>query len=391
MNEARRPRIHVVDALRALALLGILLVHCHDYYNAAPPSLHPGEWMASLNGVADWLYRELFVSKAYLLFAFLFGLSTFLQLDHAERKGVDFRGRFMWRLALLVMFGLVHTLFYNGDVLMIFGVFGVALVALYRVPSFLLACLAAALCLNPGFVFDALAGCGDFDSACLTVMSRTLGEGLSSAPSQATASWWDLARWNVTDGLAARMCYMVYSGRLSFMLGMFLCGMLAGRSAIFDGSPERKKLLVRLGCAGAAVYAALAVVAAVWQQPGFAVERLLVSWQHVAFVAGFVGWVSLLLASRHVCGKLGWLSCMGRMSLTCYVMQSVVMTWVLFGWGLGLGQKMGTGWCLLAALMLYGVQLVFCRMWMGVARFGPLEWLWRSATLGRWQPLRKDA
>lgn len=177
------------------------------------------------------------------------------------------------------------------------------------------------------------------------------------------------------------------------MLGMFLCGMLAGRAAIFDGSPEKKKLLVRLGCAGAAVYAALAVIAAVWQQPGFAVERLLVSWQHVAFVAfvaGFVGWVSLLLASRHVRDRLGWLSCMGRMSLTCYVMQSVVMTWVLFGWGLGLGQKMGTGWCLLAALMLYAVQLVFCRAWMACARFGPLEWLWRSATLGVWQPLRKD-
>ncbi len=317
MKEERRPRIHVVDALRALALLGILLVHCHDYYNAAAPALHPGGWMAEANGVADWLYRELFVSKAYLLFAFLFGLSTFLQLDHAERKGVDFRGRFMWRLALLVLFGLGHTLFYNGDVLMIFGVFGFVLVALYRVPSFVLACLAAVLCLNPGFVFDFLSGCEGFDSSCLTALSRSWGDGLSPAPAQATASWWELARWNVTDGLVARMSYMVYSGRLSFMLGMFLCGMLAGRAAMFDGAPEKKKLLVRLGCAGVAVYAVLAAGVAVGLKPGFALERLLVSWQHVAFVAGFVGWVSLLMASRYVCGKLGWLSCMGRMSVTC--------------------------------------------------------------------------
>ena len=108
---APAPRITILDILRALALLGIVIVHAHDHFNLYLPVLPAAGWQAAANGAADWLYEHLFVSKSFLLFSFLFGLSFFIQLDRQEQRGVDFRKRFMWRLVLLFLLGLVHTLF----------------------------------------------------------------------------------------------------------------------------------------------------------------------------------------------------------------------------------------------------------------------------------------
>lgn len=157
---APAPRITILDILRALALLGIVIVHAHDHFNLYLPVLPAAGWQAAANGAADWLYEHLFVSKSFLLFSFLFGLSFFIQLDRQEQRGVDFRKRFMWRLVLLFLLGLVHTLFYDGDILTIFGVLGFALVLLYRrsTPFLVILCL---LCLmQPVNVMDALARAG---------------------------------------------------------------------------------------------------------------------------------------------------------------------------------------------------------------------------------------
>ena len=113
----RAARITILDILRALALLGIVIVHAHDHFNLYLPMPPAEGWQAAANSAADWAYEHLFVSKSFLLFSFLFGLSFFIQLDRQEQKGVDFRKRFMWRLALLFLLGLAHTLFYDGDIL----------------------------------------------------------------------------------------------------------------------------------------------------------------------------------------------------------------------------------------------------------------------------------
>ena len=130
------------------ALLGIVTVHAHDHFNLYLPMPPAEGWQAAANSAADLAYEHLFVSKSFLLFSFLFGLSFFIQLDRQEQKGGDFRKRFMWRLALLFLRGLAHTLFYDGDILTIFGVLGFALVALYKrgTPLLVILCL---LCLMP--------------------------------------------------------------------------------------------------------------------------------------------------------------------------------------------------------------------------------------------------
>ena len=149
-------RITILDILRALALLGIVIVHTHDHFNLYLPMPPAEGWQAAANSAADWAYEHLFVSKSFLLFSFLFGLSFFIQLDRREQQGIDFRKRFMWRLTLLFLLGLAHTLFYDGDILTLFGTLGFALVMLYKCGTPLLITLCALCLIQPVILMDLL-------------------------------------------------------------------------------------------------------------------------------------------------------------------------------------------------------------------------------------------
>ena len=157
-------RITILDILRALALLGIVIVHTHDHFNLYLPMPPAEGWQAAANSAADWAYEHLFVSKSFLLFSFLFGLSFFIQLDRREQQGIDFRKRFMWRLTLLFLLGLAHTLFYDGDILTLFGTLGFALVMLYKCGTPLLITLCALCLIQPVMLMDLLnhAGLADW-------------------------------------------------------------------------------------------------------------------------------------------------------------------------------------------------------------------------------------
>lgn len=92
-------RITVIDALRGFALLGVIIIHM----------------------------MQRFIN----IFAFLFGLSFFIQMDSASRKGVDFRKRFLWRMAILFTIGIVGNSFFTSDILSIYAFFGVIMVFLF--------------------------------------------------------------------------------------------------------------------------------------------------------------------------------------------------------------------------------------------------------------------
>ena len=79
----------------------------------------------------------------------------------------------------------------------------------------------------------------------------------------------------------------------------------------------------------------------------------------------------------------------GKCTLTCYVTQTLVFTFLFFGWGLGLAQDMGPWPCLCAAVAVFLLQAWACRLWLSHFLYGPLEWLWRTATMCRMQPFCK--
>ena len=130
-------RLDVVDALRGFALMGIVVVHFVEQYLGGPtPSDHQNYTQhIPADNVVETFINIVLRGKFFMLFSFLFGLSFTLQMDNAAKRGVNFSGRFLWRLIVLFAIGTVHHLFYRGDILTIYAVLGLPLVLFYKVPN----------------------------------------------------------------------------------------------------------------------------------------------------------------------------------------------------------------------------------------------------------------
>ena len=119
----KNSRIDVADALRGLAVAGIILYHSVEHFNmydgniAHVYTLGCDDWMADVLAL-------LLSGKMYGIFALLFGLSFFIMNDNQQQRGNCFSGRFAWRMFLLAMLGIVNTAFFDGDILFSYAIYG---------------------------------------------------------------------------------------------------------------------------------------------------------------------------------------------------------------------------------------------------------------------------
>lgn len=363
-------RIHSIDAVRALALLGILLVHCHDFCNLSGPKTPPP---GALDGFFNFIYNELLVTRSFMVFSFLFGLSFFLQMDHAAARKQSFLGRFCWRLILLAGFGVLHSFFYCGDILIIFAITGFILVPLWRAPGWLIGLLAAICLAQPLALYNALNGTPDVLMDWFQHMWRLLG--CTGAPNHQTASFWEIGTWNLRCGVFSSLLFMVYSYRIWDLLAMFMLGLLAGRARLFEGAPGR---LWQVAGASFILWALVTIFRMTPAAEGLNVATNM--WEKAAFV-GICTPIIAWIVGRPCLGRVVFpLTQIGRCTLTCYITQSMVMTWLLSGYGLGLRPQLSITGVMLIAIGLYALQIVACTLWLKHFRYGPMEGVWRRLT-----------
>ena len=376
MQPDRSPnRITEVDALRGFALFGLFIVHMVEYFELF--------WYAPEWGPVHDAVFFTFGGKAYAIFALLFGFSFSLMMGRQARRGVDFRGRFAWRLALLMALGYLHGLLYSGDILQVLALTGLLLIALYPLGNRgLLVVAALGLLQAPKLVQLGLALVGD------TGITGPQHPGLMAETFAiyANGSFAEVMQRNVSVGQLGKWLFMLESGRLWNVIGMFCVGVVLERSRFFETLRQRTGRAV---IAGLALVALLPVVGAA--------DRVVVAAGLPEDVAGLARgileqygnnlltglWVLLFLAACHLPVLrivTGWLAAPGRMSLTIYVSQSLYGVPLFYGFGLGLYTGFGQRNALALGLILWGVQMVFAAWWLRRYHYGPLEWLWRSAT-----------
>jgi uncharacterized protein len=391
------PRIEPLDALRGLALFGILVVNlgvfASPYYGLGlPDPLHDGV----LDRAVRLLVAGLFEMKFYLLFSFMFGYSFSLQLDSAQRAGEAFVPRMLRRLLGLWTIGLVHALLlFHGDILGTYAAMGLVLLAMRALPE--RAALGCALAL---IVATAAAWAG------LAVLVRLDGAAAGAVDARAAALQAQAILAGFTGGpdavVAQRVRELASTGLvLVFMqapcaLAMFLCGLVAGRRRMLAQPDAYRPLWRRLrvwgwaiGLPAAALYAGVSTFA-----PGGALE--LASLALSLLTAPLLTGAYLALAIEGFSGRAGprlvrLLAPAGRMALSNYLLQSAAAALVFTGYGLGLMGRLPPLAVLALALALFGAQLRFSAWWMQRHGFGPVEWLLRALTLGAWPRWRKPA
>lgn len=398
-------RIAWIDVLRGLAIFGILLENM--LFFGGPSNLLQMDqpwWSSPIDRIVVWAIQWLEQGKFYSLFSFLFGLGMALQMQRIEAHGGRFVRVCVRRLVVLLLIGLCHaTLVWWGDILTTYAVLGFVLLA-FRIRGDKTLVFWSLVCwLVPVVLVAGVTG--------LVALVRLFPEGATaleqnvaarqemlvqlahySVASYAHGSYAEILAQRVLD-LQQAWIGTAFAAPGIFM--MFLLGLWAGRRGLVDDPAEHPRLLRRLLLWGLplGLLCHLGYVLSLGsgsrsepspvQLGGYVLYTLGLP----PLTFGYAAAVVLLAGRAGRVGLLAPLAAVGRMSLTNYLVQSLLCTTLFYSYGFGLYGRIGPALGLVPTVLIYTGQVFFSVWWLRRFRFGPLEWLWRSLTYGQIQPM----
>lgn len=391
-----KQRISSIDALRGFSLIGIVLLHCMEHFDLTSYPEYASALMQKIDmGVYD-VIRFFVQGKSYAIFSMLFGLSFFIQMDNQADKGVDFRLRFLWRMALLFVLGYLNGLMYMGEFFVVYAVLGCVMVLLWRVPTKILLVLALLLFLQiPEWVSlgKVLAGGAPNERSEMAKYMSSLY--VECADVFTNGTFWDMIKFNLWKGQLAKCLWVVAVARYLQLIGLFIIGLLIGRAGIHRSEESmtkwsRKALPWALGVF--AVFYGASLLLPTLGLEGFALRQCKMLLRNYANLGQMIFYVSgltlLYYKSKGWRAMLDKLAPVGRMSVTNYMMQSVFGVFIFYGFGLNLASATFSE-CAVAGVVICAVQILFSNWWMKRHYYGPVEWLWRTATWMKRVPLKR--
>ncbi len=386
-------RHEVLDALRGLALFGVLLVNLRDFslYALMSDADRAALPTAAWDRVLDVAMAALVDVKSATLFAMLFGVGFALQMQRAAGDPSAAR-RYLRRLLLLLIIGIAHAwLLWWGDILRYYAALGLLLLPLGHASPRRLALTGLAVAL--------------FALPLLRPLIPPLLPRVAPAAEAAAAAF---AAFSAPDAGAALTANIDYDLRMRvanwslafFVLGRLLLGAALGFAGVLQ-EPQRytrfwRRVLSACLPLGAALTAGVLLrdhgllFADGWWSGTAArnVSSIARSASSIALALAYMALVVLAWQTR-ARRLLGAFAPVGRMALTHYLGQSLLGVSLFYGAGAGLGPRYGLVGTVAAAVALFALQTWLSRWWLRRFRFGPAEWAWRSLTYGRRQPLRR--
>jgi len=396
-------RIVILDILRGVALLGVLVANVWLWFSGSFflfPEHREQVVRLSLDGVAFNAIGVFVSGKAATPFGFLFGLGFAMQMRRAEERGSAGVALFRRRLAVLLLIGMAHAVFlWYGDILFAYALLGfVLLLFRKRADRTLLAWAGVLLVAIPLVIgaiplFMSLSGreVPLPDTAALDELrASALAAFQGGDPSQVIA-------YNL------KMLAMSYASPKAFwllmVLGVFLLGAHAGRHRFFENVEAHRAGFRRvavwgfaIGLPGSLALGAMRIILTqenLLAEPGLMMLGTALSIIGVLPLAfGYIAAATLLAKRAWWHRRLAHFAPVGRMALTNYLMQTVLCLPIFYGYGAGLIGHVGAAAALLIALLIFGLQMAWSPWWLARFHFGPAEWLWRTLTYGRLQPMR---
>ena len=414
-------RIAQIDVLRGFAVLGVWWIGVGAFglpygANALPTLLGTP---STLN-LALWGSTSVFMEGAVRgVFSMLFGASALIYLDEARlaRDGVALVDRYYRRNLILMVFGMLHAwlLLWPHDVLYAYGLLGLFIFPLRRVPTLVLLLVGVALQAVAELQVDwptvlawlsGVPGPGDAAGVGFGV-----GGNLAADPAE-SARFMDWLRGQMAQDIhtyrsgylaifgaqagdvAAQESTFFYQRHFFEIGGMMLIGMALYRWGVLSGRrPWWLYLLLVLGgfglggwLRGADLYQVYTLgfdplILARLKEGALDLGRLPVA-------LGHVGLIGLLCWWGRAPRLTGALAATGRLALTNYIAQTVIGITLFYGFGLGLFGRLERWQLALVFLAVAALQIGGSVLWLRYFRYGPLEWVWRSLIFGQARPMR---
>lgn len=405
----QKDRIASIDMVRGLALCGILVMNIQSF--GLPTTAYINPLMgggADTANMALWLVQVVaFDGKMRALFAMLFGASILLL---AERDDDGAAVRHAARMGVLLLIGMLHAWFvWHGDILVPYAVVGLMIFPLRGLPARRLLELGAlALLMQALFYLSAAWDAHGLQQAAARpgadAMARAAWEAmLQTTTSPSSVLQQDIARFggSLSDVHAARtrltwmsqtlilpsMVFLETAGFMLFGMGLLKLGWWQG-----DRPARHYRRMVLLAVpAGWAVTAIMAEqfrasdFGPVWSYLSDTVRTLVAPLVAIGYSAAVIGWAKSGRWKRLAHRLAG----AGRMALTNYLMTSILMTTLFYGYGLGLFGRLERVELLVPVVGMWALMLGWSAPWLIHFRQGPFEWLWRSLASGRPQSFRR--
>lgn len=391
-------RMDVLDAVRGVAVLGILFVNIESLsgWGFVSPEERASLPLAAWDDEMMFLVGVLVEAKFYALFSLLFGVGYAVFVNRAQMRGAEARRLFKRRLVGLLLIGLIHTLLiWFGDILVTYAILGFGLLPFLRKDDRTLLRWAAILFLLPAVLYLAAAAVAlAIPAGQAPVPGGPMPPVLASAVDAfAAGSYIQVVEGNAVF-TAANLLRRVGLMFFPRVFAMFLIGFYIGRRGLLTHVSEQRRLFQRVALWGAVVGLPLSLV-------GHAIpERLGVAGGiAVDGVANSIAIPSLTLAyGAGLClifarfrGLMRAFAAPGRMALSNYLLQSVAGVIAFYGIGFGWFGRLSMASALAVSVAFFVVQMILSRLWLERAAFGPAEWLWRMFTYRRWFPLVRGA
>lgn len=409
-----RQRIITLDTMRGLAVMGILtmniIVFAFPEMEYFTPRASGG--LSAADQISWTASFILFDGKMRGLFSLLFGASMLLIAMRAQGQDRGPASVHYRRMAWLAVFGLMHFYFiWHGDILFLYALAGAIAFLFITMESRQLIVMAIIV-----YVF----GCAVMSAVMGSLFLLEYGASVPDAAPETLRDYRDFMD-EMTRGYAREMALyrsdyaaiLQYRWRDEFwsplwlvlmniletlplmLIGMafFKNGFLTGKS---DAGIYRKYALLGLGLGGAG-YAALALLAALDGFGGIMMMNIAIAWSMPFRLAMTIGYTAALvaaiawMANGGVLGSalLARVAAAGKMAFTNYIATSIAMTFLFYGYGLGLFGHVSRSELWLYVLGGCAAMLIWSKPWLDRFRYGPLEWLWRSLARGEIQTMRK--
>ena len=396
--EAAPNRLIALDFVRGIAVLGILLLNIVGFAWPEIVYVSPRAPTAPVSPANDWTYMAMFVladGKFRGLFSLLFGASLLLFVERADAAGRDGEALQRRRLGWLALFGLLHFyLLWWGDILFIYAVCGFFALALRHLTPRALTGWALAIYAGGVLAMGSLTAIAAFDPAAGAEIVRDYAREASAEIPVMLAPWGDHVAYTFRDNGADPLIGVALTWFETIPL--MLIGMALFKAGLFAGAwnPTRLRRWAAWGIGGGL---ALTLPLAWWLwREAFALPLTLFVWLGPAAIgrlASIVGYVvvAVILARSLAASALGErLVACGRMAFSNYLGTTLVMTFIFHGWGLGLYARFDRLELLGFVALGWALILASSKPWLARFRYGPLEWLWRGLTYGRFEPLRRS-
>jgi uncharacterized protein len=403
-------RIFTLDVIRGFALLGIFIMNMpgfnQSFYVGVDGShAFPMWWDRAAETARDVLFSGKFNS----MFSMLFAIGFTIQLERLEKRdSAHARSIYLRRIGWLFVFGVIHMgVFWGGDVLHIYALFGLLLLALRKTPEKVLWTLFA-LC----FVYPVAIGIYRL----MTVTPADVEQMVATAKAWEATN--DAAYGHGSFLVAAREHMREFGflytdrnmrfGMVSFYVQGFstmLLGLILGRRHFFQNSAAHLPLVRRvqwwalgIGIVAGAVFGTYDVLVENPAQPT-PVRVFANLCYYLCRVATMIFYVATIVRAVHTetwRTRFAPMAIAGRMPLTNYLMQTLLATFIFYGWGLGYWGKAGPALDLVLAIgIFFALQVPLSYYWLRRFEMGPMEYLWRRLTYGhatlRRRPVASDA